>query len=503
MGALSPDVTTPNRSGHPLRVNAARQALLEEFASIIATHPGLDRAMVSFQGNRRRPRFAWFKFREGFSAELVEYLVRQSGRSPGVLLDPFAGSGAALFVGRDLGWRCVGIEMLPVACFAVQARLVAERIDPRLLRRRLQAARSVRWADHFSPEFALRHAAITAGAFPPQTERALAGYRAWCRRHIRDPHVRNLFEFAAFAVLEDISYTRKDGQYLRWDHRAGKTRITGRFEKGVIPDFRRAVLAKLDSMLEDLTGDQDPPTLFDAMPESAARAGDIQMRQGSCLEVLPDLTADSVDLIITSPPYCNRYDYTRTYALELVFLGLGTDEIKSLRQAMLSCTVENRAKLAQLAEAYERRRQRPTFDRVLRVFEEQAALQEVLDRLVCLGREGRLNNANIPRLVRNYFLEMCFLIYELSRVLGPGGTVFMVNDNVRYGGEEVPVDLILSDLARSFGLAVERIWTLPRGKGNSSQQMSAYGRSELRKCVYQWRKPAPGAGSIARGRQGK
>jgi hypothetical protein len=66
----------------------------------------------------------------------------------------------------------------------------------------------------------------------------------------------------------------------------------------------------------------------------------------------------------------------------------------------------------------------------------------------------------------------------------------MVNDNVQYNGEEVPVDLILSDFAVSAGLAVDRIWVLPTGKGNSSQQMGVHGRNELRKCVYIWSRPA-------------
>ena len=65
---------------------------------------------------------------------------------------------------------------------------------------------------------------------------------------------------------------------------------------------------------------------------------------GSCLEILPKLKANSYDCIITSPPYCNRYDYTRTYALELALLGVGEDDLVKLRQEMLSCTVENRAK---------------------------------------------------------------------------------------------------------------------------------------------------------------
>ena len=66
----------------------------------------------------------------------------------------------------------------------------------------------------------------------------------------------------------------------------------------------------------------------------------------------------------------------------------------------------------------------------------------------------------------------------------------MVNDNVRYHGEEVPVDLISSDFAELAGLVTDKIWVLPKGKGNSSQQMGRWGRHELRKCVYVWRKPS-------------
>ena len=64
----------------------------------------------------------------------------------------------------------------------------------------------------------------------------------------------------------------------------------------------------------------------------------------------------------------------------------------------------------------------------------------------------------------------------------------MVNDNVRYHGEEIPVDLILSDFAEQCGFRCETIWTLRQGKGNSSQQMGRFGRQEIRKCLYHWRK---------------
>ena len=91
-------------------------------------------------------------------------------------------------------------------------------------------------------------------------------------------------------------------------------------------------------------------------------------------------------------------------------------------------------------------------------------------------------------MVENYFFEINFVIHEMARTLAPNGWVVMVNDNVQYHGEEVPVDLILSNLAEMAGLSVESIWVLSRGKGNSSQQMGLHGRNELRKCVYIWKK---------------
>ena len=116
----------------------------------------------------------------------------------------------------------------------------------------------------------------------------------------------------------------------------------------------------------------------------------------------------------------------------------------------------------------------------------QDALQEALD--VLKQHASDLSNRNVITLVENYFAEMALVVTELARLVTEGGSVFMVNDNVRYHGQEIPVDLILSDFAEQSGFCCEAIWTLNRGKGNSSQQMGRFGRQELRKCLYHWRK---------------
>ena len=56
---------------------------------------------------------------------------------------------------------------------------------------------------------------------------------------------------AAFAVLEEISYTRKDGQYLRWDYRSKRNLSGKQFDKGTIRTFETAITTKLAEMVED------------------------------------------------------------------------------------------------------------------------------------------------------------------------------------------------------------------------------------------------------------
>jgi len=294
-------------------------------------------------------------------------------------------------------------------------------------------------------------------------------------------------KFAAFSVLEEISYTRKDGQYLRWDYRSKRDFSGKPFDKGKILSFEGAVKTKLQNIVHDLSPNQNT-SLFEQFETNGLKKLPVNILSGSCLEELPKLKSNTFDFVVTSPPYCNRYDYTRTYALELVFLGNNNDHVRNLRQSMLSCTVENKEKIDYLKQFYTSIGKQEAFEKILNIYNNSSAMTEVNSILDELNKLEKLNNSNIARMVKNYFFEMCFVIYEMARVTKSGGYCVMVNDNVRYGGEEIPVDLILSEFADNFGYNINKIFMLPKGKGNSSQQMGNYGRTEVRKCVYLWQK---------------
>jgi hypothetical protein len=315
---------------------------------------------------------------------------------------------------------------------------------------------------------------ITQGAYAEETKGSIEKYLASSEKE--NERVQLALRFALLCVLESVSYTRKDGQYLRWDYRSGRKQGAKPFDKGEILAFERAICDKIDEIVSDLTPVGKQTELF---PNESAK-GDINLKSGSCLEIMPDLPSEEYDAIITSPPYCNRYDYTRTYALELALLGLGEKDIVLLRQEMLSCTVENRAKdLLKI---------NPNWRTAIDFASKQGLLHAILQYLENLKAQGALNNNGIPRMIRGYFYEMACVIAECARVMKPGARLFMVNDNVRYAGASISVDMILSDFAEKSGFYVEKIFVLPNGKGNSSQQMGEHGREALRKCVYVWRK---------------
>ncbi len=63
---------------------------------------------------------------------------------------------------------------------------------------------------------------ITRTAFPEQTERDLMAYKHWIETLDVSEEAKILCRLALISILEKISYTRKDGQFLRWDGRAQK-----------------------------------------------------------------------------------------------------------------------------------------------------------------------------------------------------------------------------------------------------------------------------------------
>lgn len=467
---------------------AARQALEQKYGYLLEETSQFNRQLVSFQANKAETLHSWMKYREGFSAELVEKLLEEFQVQPGdAVLDPFAGSATTLLVAMMMGIDATGIELLPNCQLAWKAKSLVFDYDLAELRHLRQLVST------FSPKAASNpfpHLKITESAFMPQIEEDLMAYTEWLESLEVGDNTKLLCSFILMSILEEVSFTRKDGQYLRWDGRAEKLRLRNEIRdseggqavqgihKGKIPPVKDVFLRQLDKIIADVAELQGQCT----------SSGCQHLLEGSALDLLLTLDNDQFAAVITSPPYANRYDYTRTYALELAYLGVG-DGIFRLRQELLSCTVENRPKLELLAARYEAAGKAEHYDRITSIVHRNAALNEINEALRLRYERGEVNNAGVLTMVQQYFTELAFVYSELFRVCRPGAMVAFINDNVRYAGEVIPVDLLSTDLAAACGFEPVKVYVLPQRKGNSSQQMGRFGREPLRKSITIWRKP--------------
>ncbi|MDP3025637.1 MAG: DNA methyltransferase [candidate division Zixibacteria bacterium] len=457
-------------------INRLNEQLEEHYRNILIEDANLSRQIVSFQANKRTASFRWYKYKEAFSAVLIEYFINKFGLNNKNILDPFAGVGTTLFASSNLGCKCTGIELLSIGQKIIETRIKAHYGFYNNYIDYLKSILSEKPWLGINSDIKLNELRITKNAYPNETKKSIQSFIKLISTYSNS--VKDLLELALLSILEEISFTRKDGQYLRWDYRANRGYGQKIFDKGLIKDFDTAIIKKLNEIILDLNGNDE--LYLWGFDHRTSEKGEIKLIKGSCLDELPKLNSNTFDAIITSPPYCNRYDYTRTYALELALLGVDEKSLLDLRQTMLSCTVENREK--NLLEM------NSSWSRAIHVAEQVDLLKTILVYLNEMKKVKRLNNNGIVRMIRGYFFEMSCVIYELHRVLKKGGYVIMVNDNVRYAGVCVPVDLILSRIAENIGFNINNILVLPQKKGNSSQQMSKHGRKELRKCVYVWEK---------------
>lgn len=486
----SQDYLIEQFSSDALCSDIERKMLESRYAPLLEVTDRFDRRSVSYQLSKNEILHSWLKYKEGFSADLVQLLLHEMGAHPGdLVMDPFMGSGTTALVCQMQGINSIGYDVMPIADVSLKAKAACMEYDLPELRAILEELKSLHMPDSYSLKTPC--IPITQDAYPEYNERYLQFIEDWRIHCIYSENAKNLLRLCILNSLEPCSYTVKSGQYLGWDSRSpkvihanelraakGKKPLSAKTVRSNILDSRDTVLLELSHVIHDLEVIQHSSQTHEK--------AQITYKQNSVLFELPRLPDNILKGVITSPPYCNRYDYTRTYALELVYLGLDNDSIKQLRQDLLSCTVESRSKLEQLKLFYTKIGQIDRFHTIHQTLCSNPAFCEVLDALHKREQHGDLNNSGIVRMVEGYFTELAFIYAELFRVCKKGAMVAFVNDNVRYGGEVIPVDFLSCSLAEQFGFTVKKVYCLKQKKGNSSQQMAKFGRVALRKSITIW-----------------
>jgi methylase of polypeptide subunit release factors len=208
--------------------------------------------------------------------------------------------------------------------------------------------------------------------------------------------------------------------------------------KDEIQDYpvAEAILDKLSQILEDVKWFQAK------IPKQRRRAKVINESFFQCHKHLTDNT---IDLIITSPPYLNNYHYNRNTRPQLYWLGLAAQpqDLKPLEDS-------NFGKFWQTVREQDcigLNFSLPNTDLADRIEE----LRTLNPQKGVYGGNGWANYA------ASYFNDCFTFSLAAQRVLKPGGTALVVIGNSILQGMLIPTDQYLAKIAESAGLELARI----------------------------------------------
>jgi hypothetical protein len=156
------------------------------------------------------------------------------------------------------------------------------------------------------------------------------------------------------------------------------------------------------------------------------------------------LPPHSVDAVITSPPYPNEKDYTRTTRLESVLLGFiqSKDDLRRLKQSLVRSNTRGVYKS-------------DTDDRLVADHDEIQGIAEAIEaRRIELGKTSGFERL-YARVTKLYFGGMLRHLMDLRPILRPGAQLaYVVGDQASYLRVMIRTGQLLADLAKSVGYEV-------------------------------------------------
>lgn len=370
--------------------------------------PSLGAISVSALDAVTAPRHRWYFLKEAFSPEIVKRALEDANCQPGdVIADPFCGSGTVPLQAALEGHHSSGVEVNPFLAFVARTKLLQCR--PTALEDQLElavkGARRGRKSKLIGFSTFTKRRGLPKWLFNDEVLQAFEGGWNSVTSSLKPTSAQQLAKLCLIGAAMDVCNAFKDGKCLRY-RSDWKKRALGEAE------FLSALEARVKTVAEDLK----------TAPLSEVNAtivrGDSRRRD----------IGRSFRLCVTSPPYLNSFDYTDVYRPEL-FLGKWVRDMAELRALRLR-TVRSHVQVEWK-------------DPVADDFGSHYA-ESIAD---LRPHAKALWNGRIPRMIQAYFEDMRDVLKNLRKRAADDASVWVVVSTSAYAGVEIPVDLIIADIA--------------------------------------------------------
>jgi len=370
----------------------------------------------------------WYRFILSFPPQLVrEYLHRFGLGCENVVLDPFCGTGTTLVECKKLGIRSIGFEAHPMVAFASHVKTDWS-VKPGCLKNHVRGvARDVRKRlDQDTPVLRTlpedSHKLLLKNSISPiPLHKTLV-----LLDRIRESRESRYYQYEALALANAL--VSEIGN-LHFGPEVGVRHIK---EDAPVIDAWLENALNMATDLEHLQGS--------AAVEAKVWCHDSRQMPAA-------VARKSIDAVITSPPYPNEKDYTRTTRLETVILGFAHDmkSLRRLKQNLLRSNTRNVYK-------------DDDDDRWIDSFSEIKRIADKIEsRRIALGKTSGFER-QYSRVTKLYFGGMARHFADLREFLRPGARLaYVVGDQASYLRVMIRTGQLLAKIAASLGYEVEGI----------------------------------------------
>jgi hypothetical protein len=383
------------------------------------------------------PVHGWYRFVLSYPPHLVRtYLSQFNVTQEQLVLDPFCGTGTTLVECKKLGIPSVGLEANPVVHFAAHTKL-SWRTDPEGLMRHAQAiarrAHDRLLQDAFSAQDLAQDHLLR---FTPEQDALV----------IIDS-ISPLPLHKTLLLLEEIDH---DGDSPYWAHERlalAKQAVHAFSNLRFGPEVGVGAKKKADAPVIELwlEGVQRIAQDLAAVSQDANVPAFVHLADSRDIE--DSLEAQSINAVISSPPYPNEKDYSRTTRLESVLLGFLRDrtDLKRHKSKMIVSNTRN---------VYKEDRD----DAFVAQNERVQELAETIERKrLELGKTSGFERL-YAKVVKLYFGGITRHLRELRPKLAPGAHLaYVLGDQASYFRVHIQTGQIFAEIARGLGYEVGRI----------------------------------------------
>lgn len=385
--------------------------------------------IMQFNKNKDISIHRWYPFVEGYSSEFINSIVDEQSQRIELCLEPFSGSGTTALELSSREINCISFEVNPFMYTLSKAKLKVSRYRVRTIKSHiLKMKKHISYLVDEDIELYSEFSTLIEGEDKKKWNIDREVFIAIEKLKIAinslsTTFYKEVYEVCLANMLLQYSNLYRNGKCLSYKKNWKDTTYS---QKQVVDSF-------FDFLENIILKDIKNSKVGDFSNHNLLYLGDSREL------IFENIENNSIDLIITSPPYLNSRDYTDSYMLELKALDFLTtySDIKKLREQTIRSHVQLKISHSDSVKS--------------------TILNRALSEIESLRTESLMWNSEIINMIVAYFEDMQIIFEGMYQKLKSGCRVYFNVSNSAYFGILINTLEICSEIAESIGFQIIEI----------------------------------------------